>query len=228
MSWHSKVIVALDYENPDEACRLIDTLDKKIECYKLGPQLFTRSGPEMIQYLHNKKKQIFVDLKLHDTPSVVSHTVRQLAEMGVHYTTVHCLGGKQLLEAAASGCRGSRLKLLGVTLLTSFNHEEAKQWGWSEPAGELVYKLAEQAVQARLSGVLCSVQEAEQLRERLPQGFLLITPGIRLLNKEVFQDDQVRVASPKEAFKVGADFLIVGRPITQARDPKLVVEQLFA
>jgi orotidine-5'-phosphate decarboxylase len=222
------VIVALDYENRDEAFGLVDTLGGKISTYKIGPVLFTRSGPEIIQYLHQKKKQIFVDLKLHDTPQVVYATIRQLAEMGVDYATVHCLGGKKMLEAASRGCRNSKLNLLGITLLTSFDPKEAAYWDWETTSQKSVSQLAILAQEMRLKGIVCSVAEAKLLRPLLYPGFLLITPGIRPQLKQVFEEDQERIASPQEALDAGADYLIIGRPITLSRDPKQATENIFA
>jgi len=221
------VIVALDYENRDEAFQLVETLGTQISTYKIGPVLFTRSGPEVIRHLHNQKKQIFVDLKLHDTPQVVFETIRQLAEMGVNFATVHCLGGKKMLEAASQGCRNSKLKLLGITLLTSFDPKEAAYWDWETTSEKSVSRLALLAQETRLSGIVCSVSEAKTIRPLVYPGFLLVTPGIRPQLKEVFQEDQKRIASPEEALASGADYLIIGRPITQSRNPKLATENLF-
>jgi orotidine-5'-phosphate decarboxylase len=222
-----KIIVALDYETSAPAMQMVETLGKAIEWYKIGPMLFTRSGMEIIRFLHEKEKKIFVDLKLHDTPQVVANTVAQLAEMGVEFTSLHCLGGKNMLLEAAKACRGSSLKLIGLTLLTSFDTQEAKSWGWSLTAEESVRRLSEVAMEARLSGILCSPHEIAAVRKSLWQGGAIITPGIRIPGREVYQDDQKRFASPAEAIKAGADYLVIGRPILQASDPVGVVESLF-
>lgn len=221
------IIVALDVDHRDQAFRLIDVLGEKIKTYKVGPQLFTRSGPEVIDYLHHSKKQIFVDLKLHDTPQVVFETIKQLAEMGVDFATVHCLGGKKMLEAASQGCRNSQLKLLGITLLTSFDPMEATYWDWETSAEKSVPRLAQLAQEARLKGIVCSVSEAASLRRIVSPGFLLVTPGIRPQKKEVYLEDQRRIASPEEAIASGADYLIIGRPIIQNRDPRLATDNIF-
>jgi len=223
----NNVIVALDYENRDQAFRLIDTLGERITIYKIGPQLFTRSGPDVLQYLHRSKKKIFVDLKLHDTPQVVFETIRQLAEMGVDFASVHCLGGRKMLEAASRGCRNSKLQLLGITLLTSFDPSEAASWDWETTSEKSVTKLALLAQDLRLKGIVCSVSEAKLLRPLLSQDFLLVTPGIRPQLKAVYEEDQERIASPEEALTAGADYLIIGRPIIQSRDPQLATETIF-
>lgn len=221
------VIVALDYENREEAFRLIDCLGENIQTYKIGPVLLTRSGPEVIQYLHEKRKKIFVDLKLHDTPQVVYATIKQLAEMGVDFATVHCLGGKKMLEAASRGCRNSKLNLLGITLLTSFDPKEAAHWDWETTSQKSVTQLALLAQQMRLKGIVCSVAEAKELRTLVHSDFLLVTPGIRPQLKPVFEEDQQRIASPEDALASGANYLIIGRPITQSRDPKRATELIF-
>lgn len=222
-----RVIVALDYEKPTNAMRLVETLDKTIDWYKIGPMLFTRFGTEIIRYLHEKEKRIFVDLKLHDTPQVVANTVAQFAEMGVEFTSLHCMGGRTMLTEAAKACRGSQLKLVGLTLLTSFDTDESKNWGWSLNAEDSVKRLSEVAMEARLSGILCSPNEIEAVRKHIWQGGVVITPGIRIPGKEVYQDDQKRVASPQEALAKGSDYLVIGRPILQAGDPLGFVESLF-
>lgn len=222
-----QVMVALDYETTAPAMRLVETLGAAIDWYKIGPMIFTRAGTEIIRYLHEKEKRIFVDLKLHDTPQVVANTVAQLAEMGVEFTSLHCMGGKTMLSEAAKACRGSQLKLVGLTLLTSFDPEEAKKWGWSLNAEESVKRLSEVAMDARLSGILCSPNEIEAVRKNLWQGGVVITPGIRIPGKEVYQDDQKRFASPKEALAKGSNYLVIGRPILQAGDPLGFVESLF-
>jgi orotidine-5'-phosphate decarboxylase len=223
-----KVVVALDCENLDAAKGLVDTLGCAIEWYKIGPILFTRSGHQIVQFLQNRKKKIFFDLKLYDTPNVVAETVRQFGEMGGQFATVHCLGGRTMLEAAGAACRGTGLRLIGVTLLTSQGAPDSMQWGWPQNELQMVERLTDIALECRLAGVMCSPQELPHIHHRRLPGFLLITPGIRLPNEEVFRDDQKRVASPNEAFEAGADYLIVGRPITQSREPLKVVERLFS
>jgi orotidine-5'-phosphate decarboxylase len=219
-----KVIVALDYEFPEQAYRLVDEVGEAIQWFKIGPVLFTRSGDEVIQFLHRRSKKIFLDLKLHDTPVVVANTVKQFADMGVQLATIHCLGGRAMLEAAGTHCRGSQLKLLGVTLLTS---QTAKDVGSTETDNDLVVRLVKLAVETRLAGVICSPHEVGAVRENTLPGFLTVTPGIRLPGEEVFMDDQQRFASPKQALEAGADYLVIGRPITSAREPREVVRRLF-
>lgn len=224
---YEKVIVALDYTKVEDAIELVDDLGDRISWYKVGPVLFTRSGKEIIQFLHDRGKRIFLDLKLHDIPNVVGATVREIAEMGVDYVTVHCLGGRKMLEAASQACRGLPMKLLGVTLLTSHEPQELAQFGLTGSADDLVVRLLGAAVESRLGGIVCSPHEIQNVRSRVMPGFLLVTPGIRLAGKEVYQDDQRRVATPKQALQWGADAIVMGRPVTSAREPREVIEHLF-
>jgi orotidine-5'-phosphate decarboxylase len=226
---YKKVIVALDYQQPEKAFRLVEEIGDLIDWFKIGSVLFTQSGNEILSFLHKKSKKIFLDLKLHDTPNVVANTVAQFADLGVEFATIHCLGGRQMLHSASLSCRNSQLKLLGVTLLTSQESSESKSLGWTEGESEtgIVLRLLDLALEARLAGIICSPHEIPRVRERALPGLLTITPGIRLPGEEVFQDDQKRVASPNEALTSGADYIVVGRPITLAREPRTVVERLF-
>lgn len=226
-SWE-KVVVALDYEDENQAFRLVETLGAKIHRYKVGPQLFSRSGAEVVKFLHSHGKKVFLDLKLHDTPLVVAKTVELFATLGVEFATVHCLGGRTMLEMAGCACRGSTLRLLGVTLLTRHGADDSFDWGLPDTEEEMVLRLAGLGMESRLSGVLCSPYELSFLRPKTVPGFLLVTPGIRLEGKEVFQDELKQIATPKEALEWGADLLILGRPLTQARDPLQTLETLFS
>ncbi len=228
MTPQEKTIVALDCENPDRAKKIIEELDTLVHWYKMGPVLFTRHGVEIIRFLHEKRKRIFVDLKLHDTPNVTAETVTQLAEMGVEYATVHLTGGRKMLDSAAAACRGSKLKLIGVSLLTSSLASDYKTLGFSGTDTELVVRLKDLALEARLSGMLCSPQELTDLRKSVPNDFTLVTAGIRIPGQEVYQDDQLRTASASEAIQKGADYLIVGRPITLSGEPRLRVQELYS
>lgn len=224
---YDKVIVALDYDEPTKAFHLVDQIGDQIDWFKIGPMLFIQSGMEVVKFLHRRQKKIFVDLKLHDTPAVVTDSVRQIADMGAHFATVHCLGGRAMLEAAGESCRGSQLKLIGITLLTTHHNSDSQTWGWRASDEEITLKLLETALESRLAGVMCSPHETSQARARTLPGFVLVTPGIRLPRHEVFQDDQQRVATPAQALESGSDFLVIGRPITQAREPQEIVKRLF-
>lgn len=222
-----KVVVALDYDDPQSAYKIVEQLGDRIRRYKIGPQLFTHAGLDSIKFLHAHGKRVFLDLKLYDTPQVVARSIDRFAALGVEFATVHCLGGRTMLEAAGSACRGSKLRLLGVTLLTSQGAPDSYNWGWQETESGMVLRLAGLGMESRLHGVLCSPQELPLLKPKTVPGFLLVTPGIRLPGREVFQDDQKRTASPAEAVDWGADLLIIGRPLTQSPEPHRVLDHLF-
>lgn len=222
-----KVIIALDYDSAESAYRLVETLDTQIHWYKIGPMLFTRSGIEVVRFLQKKNKKVFIDLKLHDTPQVVAETVRQFADMGAQYATVHCLGGRAMLEAASRSCRSSALKLVGLSLLTSREPKDAELLGCTLPEKEIISRLVDLALESRLAGIMCSPQEISDVRPRTLPGFKLFTPGIRPNHALCMNDDQRCVATPKQAIEWGSDFLIIGRPITQAREPLKALEELF-
>jgi len=222
-----KVIVALDYTEPEKAFQLVDDLGDLIDWYKIGPLLFTQSGYQIVEFLHSRNKSIFLDLKLYDTPRVVRDTVKQFGELGIRMASVHCMGGHGMLEAAAQGCRGSQLRLLGITFLSTQTLDDSRGLGLPGTENELVSKLLDMALEHRLSGVLCSPQELSQVRPKMRPGTLLVSAGIRPDRKEVYQEDQKRVATPKEALDLGADFLVVGRPILQAQEPRTAVSTLF-
>lgn len=224
---YHKVIVALDHDHPDKAKRLVEEIGDKIEWFKIGPVLFTRSGQELIKFLHERNKKIFLDLKLHDIPNVVAKTVEEVAEMGVQYLTIHSLGGRKMMEAASSACRGLPLKLLAVTMLTSHSTEDFNDLGFQGDSETMVLHLQKMAMESRCAGVVCSPHEIKRVRETAVPGFLLVTPGIRPKAREVYQDDQSRIATPAEAIEWGADQIVVGRPISDAREPRQVVETLF-
>lgn len=226
MNLNKNIIVALDYPTPEGAFRLVEDLGSAIDWYKLGPTIFTQHGTEIIRFLHRKNKKVFVDLKLHDTPRVVTETLRQFADLGVSFATVHCLGGRSMLTAAAQACRGTQLKLLGVTLLTSHTSEDTKELGLGNTPDEIVEQYVKLAVEARLSGVLCSPREVERTRKITPPGFLIVTPGVRLPDQEIYDEDQMRFASPAEALEWGSDYLVMGRPFIQTRHPENVLTQL--
>ncbi len=224
---YDKVIVALDHKNLDDAKRLVEAIEDKINWFKVGPILFLQSGPEILKYLRNKNKRVFLDLKLHDIPNVVATTTRMIAEMGVDYLTIHCLGGRQMLTEASLACRGMPMKLLGVTFLTSHEAKDFSHLGLKDDSQTLVLNLLQLAVETRLAGIVCSPHEIKRVREQVLPGFILVTPGIRLADQEVYQDDQKRVATPTEAIEWGANHIVVGRPITGSPEPRKVVENLF-
>ena len=222
-----KVIVAVDTPKISDAMSLVDAIGDLIDWYKIGSVLFTSSGNKIIDFLHQRSKKIFLDIKLHDIPNVVGNTVKQISEMGIDLATVHCLGGLEMLQAASAQCRNTQLRLVGITLLTHQKEADPNTFGNRSSAKDLVTKLVTLAEEARLYGIICSPHEIETVKPKILPGFQLITAGIRIPGVEVYQDDQIRTASPAQALDYGADFVVIGRPITQAREPRQVVESLF-
>lgn len=224
---HSQLIVALDYEDPYKAFHLVEELDDWVKWYKIGPTLFTRSGNEVVNFLHRRSKNIFLDLKIHDTPRVVADTVKQYGDLGIRMASVHCLGGHDMLAAAAEGCRGSGLQLLGLTLLTSQSLNDMILRPEKLSDEEVFSTLLEAALHHRLSGVMCGASDIPIVKKKAIDGFLTIIAGIRIPGRDVYQDDQKRTTSPAQALDMGADYITIGRPITQAREPLAVVQSLF-
>jgi orotidine-5'-phosphate decarboxylase len=203
------LIVALDVPALPVARRMIEQLMAVTPWFKVGPVLFTSVGPNAVTSILAAGGKVFLDLKFHDIPNVVAGSVRAAADLGVSLVTVHCAGGGAMLEAASDGARrsGSPVRVLGVTRLTS----EAGRVGAS------VLRAAESARAAGLGGVVAATRECSRIKARLGDEFHVLTPGIR--PPGVDSDDQARVATPRQAVRAGADYLVVGRPITQAPNP---------
>jgi orotidine-5'-phosphate decarboxylase len=212
-------IVALDVSSARAALDIVDTLGDAAGFYKVGLELFTRVGPAFIEELCSRRKRVFLDLKLHDIPNTVAGAVTAASELGVDLLTVHVAGGPAMLTAARNAGKG-RTKLLGVTVLTSMLAEEVSAaWGRQvdDVAGEVV-RLAELVKRSGLDGVVASGGDAAALRARFGPDLLLVIPGIRLPGTD--RGDQRRVATPAEAARAGADYLVVGRAVTKTDDPR--------
>jgi len=213
-----RVIVALDFPDCDSALALVDRLDPALCRLKVGKELFTRCGPALVRSLVDRKFDVFLDLKFHDIPNTVARACAAAADLGVWMINVHALGGPAMLEAARNALPGRDSPLLiAVTLLTSSGPRELEALGITQSPCELVQRLATLTADAGLDGVVCSSQEAAMLAERHGEGFVLVTPGIRLLGAA--DDDQLRVMTPARAVAEGAHYLVIGRPIVQSRDP---------
>jgi orotidine-5'-phosphate decarboxylase len=232
LSAAERVIVAVDVPEAAMATRLMDRLAGLARLYKVGSQLFTAAGPEIVRAARARGAEVFLDLKFHDIPTTVAGAVRSAAALDVAMLTVHAAGGRAMLatavEAAAAGGRdgGRRPKLLAVTVLTSLTAAAAREEaGVARPLPEQVLHLARLAKAAGLEGAVASPQEVRALREALGKGFLLVTPGIR--PTWAGRDDQARVLAPREALEAGADYLVVGRPIMAAPDPRAALERLL-
>ncbi|MDB2385738.1 orotidine-5'-phosphate decarboxylase [Shewanella sp.] len=221
------ILVALDYNNRNDALHLIDKLDPDLCRLKIGKEMFTLFGPQIIRDIHQRNFDLFLDLKFHDIPNTVAKAVCAAAELGVWMTNVHASGGVAMMEAAKRALEqygDSAPLLIAVTVLTSMSDAELQLLGINVPAAEHVLRLAQLTQQAGLDGVVCSAQEASVLKARFGQDFQLITPGIRPVGSE--KGDQHRVMTPPQALAAGSDHLVIGRPITQAHDPLKALHEI--
>lgn len=226
----SPVIVALDFSSEDETMQLVDQLEPSLCRLKVGKELFTRCGPALVKQLVDKKFDVFLDLKYHDIPNTVAKACAAAADLGVWMLNVHALGGEKMMLAAKQTLSSDDSPLLiAVTWLTSSGQHELDALGIKSTPQEMVTRLATMAHYAGLDGVVCSAQEAPLLRKDMPANFLLVTPGIRLATAQFSgagQDDQCRVVTPEKALHDGASYLVIGRPITQAKDPCKVLRTI--
>ena len=221
-----RLIVALDVKSRAAADRLVDELGDAVSFYKVGLSLFTRCGPDIVKKLKQKDKRVFLDLKYHDIPNTVAQAVMSAASLNVDLLTIHASGGARMIAAAREAVGDSGPRILAVTLLTSFGVDDTEQvWGKQlNSLREEVNRLAQLAYDAGAHGVIASPLEAEGLKRRHGAEFLVVTPGIRPAGSEL--GDQVRAATPGDALRAGADYLVVGRPIIEANDPRAVVAQM--
>lgn len=214
------IIVALDFPAAESALTLLDQLDPDACRVKIGKELFTRGGPELVRQAVGRGFDVFLDLKFHDIPNTVAGAVAAAADLGVWMLNVHAFGGRAMLEAAREALEqgdGARPLLIAVTVLTSLDHADLRAVGVDADPATQVLRLARLSREAGLDGVVCSAAETAMLREELPASFCLVTPGIR--RPEDAGDDQKRVVGPLQAMQNGSDYLVVGRPITQAERP---------
>lgn len=220
-----RLILALDVGSAEEARQVVEELGDSVCFYKLGLALFMSPGYfELIDWLAARDKKVFADLKFFDIPQTVRSAVRHLARHEVAFATVHA-GNDRMLEAACEA-KGDRLEVLAVTVLTSLSREDLDDLGFQVDVPSLVLSRAERAIRAGCDGVVASGEEGRRLRDRLGSRFLIVMPGIRpVWNDVVRGDDQKRVVGVKEAFENGADYIVVGRPILQAPDPRAQAER---
>ncbi|NJD10203.1 MAG: orotidine-5'-phosphate decarboxylase [Gemmatimonadetes bacterium] len=219
----STLIVALDLPSPDAALALVGRLGDDVDFYKIGSPLFTLAGPPIVHALRKRGKRVFLDLKYHDIPNTVAAAVRAATDLGVELLTVHAGGGIAMMQEAVAAAGDDGPRLVGVTVLTSFTASDVEQV-WAKPVTSVhdeVVRLARLAAAAGLHGVVSSPLEVEYLKRHHGREFLVVTPGIRPAGHAL--GDQNRVATPSEAARAGADYLVVGRPVTAAPDPAAVV-----
>lgn len=220
-----RLIVALDVDSFDKMKALVDELGDLISYYKVGMELYYSAGSDTIRYLKEHGKKVFLDLKLHDIPNTVGHSVASVTRLGVNLITVHAAGGRAMMQAAtryakitADELGVERPKILAVTVLTSFDDQGWQEVGGHLPIQEHVLELAALAKSSGVDGIVASPREAGSIREMAGKDdFLIVTPGIRPSFAQT--DDQKRIATPSQAFKDGSSMLVIGRPITQAIDP---------
>ena len=226
MNKDSKIIVALDYATLEAAFALTDRLEPNRCKLKIGKELFTQAGPAIVRKLIERGFDIFLDLKFHDIPTTVAKACGAAANLGVWMLNVHTMGGGSMLLAAREAIDKSSHKplLIGVTILTSMSDADLVEIGITSGVTQSVQRLAKLAHAAKLDGVVCSALEAATLRAATSPQFKLVTPGIRLADS--VSNDQKRIATPATALADGADYLVIGRPITQASDPMAVISRI--
>ncbi|MBI2379159.1 MAG: orotidine-5'-phosphate decarboxylase [Gammaproteobacteria bacterium] len=223
----TKIIVALDYARDTDALAFADRIDPKLARLKVGKEMFTRFGPVFVTRLQSAGFEVFLDLKFHDIPNTVAQAVKAAADLGVWMVNVHASGGARMMSAAREALEefdARRPLLIAVTVLTSMTQEEMTALGETGTIAERVSRLAELAAQSGLDGVVCSAQEAAGLKRERGPHFRLVTPGIRPAGSEL--GDQRRVMTPLEAVRAGSDYLVIGRPITQAAEPLKVLKSI--
>jgi len=226
------LIVALDFDSKEKAIKLVKELGDSVKYYKVGLELFSRAGIDVVREISSMGKKVFLDLKYHDIPNTVKSAARVAVEAGVFMYNLHALGGFELMREVAEFNREyaeklgvERPLLIAVTVLTSMKEEDLKEIGIEKPLEDEVLRLAELAKRAGLDGVVCSAKEVRLIKNNLGEDFITVTPGIRPL--WAAKDDQKRVVTPKMAKELGTDFIVVGRPITRAENPKKAAERIL-
>lgn len=228
----NRLIVALDVPDMDSAVKLVEELGDSVGFYKVGMELFYSVGSPIITYLRERNKEVFLDLKLHDIPNTVANGLISLMKQGVSILNVHASGGRTMMQTAAKSLRAKARvmgtpcpKLIAVTVLTSIDQDDWRGLGQSMAIADQVVRLAKLAKSAGLDGVVASPQEAPLIRAACGSDFMIVTPGVRPQSTSL--DDQRRVATPAAALSGGASHIVVGRPITQAQNPRAAALQII-
>tara|TARA_B100000989_G_scaffold297526_1_gene283540 strand:+ start:547 stop:1236 length:690 start_codon:yes stop_codon:yes gene_type:complete len=219
----NKIIVALDSQNLDKLIKLVRSLKKEVYAFKIGYQFFFNFGLDGYKKIYSICPKIFIDLKLHDIPNTVKKGIEALSKIKPILTTIHVSGGDEML--LASKINNKSTKILGVTILTSLDKRQTKKYYNQNNVSLLVKKFAKHAKKNNLDGVVCSPKEIKYIRKEVGKKFIIVTPGIRIDNK-IKSDDQKRVQTPKKAIELGADYLVIGRPITESRNPLKVLKEI--
>ena len=226
------IVFPLDVPSPEAARSLVQLLANDVGMFKVGLELFIRSGPELVRWiLQAGTAKVFLDLKLHDIPVTVKRAMAQVAQLDVFFATVHCGESRAMLEAAVDGT-GGRVNVLGVTVLTSVSPADVAEAGYRERYSrdlqQLVIKKATMARDAGCAGIVCSGQEVQGIKSAFGDGFQAVTPGIRPVGGGVTADDQSRIVTPAMAIRRGSDYLVIGRPIRDAADPRAAARAIAA
>ena len=219
-----KIIVALDVPTSEKALKLVEQLREQIEFFKIGLQLYTAAGPEIVRAVSATGAKVFLDLKLHDIPNTVARAVESASALGVQMLTIHLSGGSEMIRAAM-GARKTKISILGVTVLTSATQQTFDEIGIGEQLDRHVLRLASIGVSAGIDGLVASSFEVPALRAEFGDKIKLVVPGIRPAGSE--RSDQKRTMTPREAIQAGADYLVIGRPITAHLDPPVAVTKIL-
>lgn len=232
-NWAERIAIALDLDDFNSACQIMDKLGDSAKLYKVGPQLFTRVGPDIIKEIKNRGKNVFLDLKFHDIPNTVAKASESAVELGVDIFNIHISGGIEMMTKSASATKLKAIQLdvkkpilLGVTVLTSMDIKELQTiYDTKRDLESQIIHLAKLAKSAGLDGVVASPKEIKLIRSELGNDFVILTPGVRI--EKLAGDDQKRVMTPSQAFLDGADYIVIGRPIYQSPDPADTFENIL-
>ena len=213
-----RIIVALDNKNLSEITNLVKKIKSHVFGFKIGKEFFYNYGIEGYKKIYKISNNIFLDLKLHDIPNTVERALNALIKLKPILTTIHISGGDEM-QKVSSNLKKNKTKILGVTILTSLNSSQTKKYYNNKNVNQLVKKFAQNAKNNNLDGIVCSPLEIKTVRKVVGRKMLIIVPGIRLENQNNTKDDQKRILTPKEAIKLGADYLVIGRPIIESNNP---------
>ena len=219
-----KIIIALDSDNLKKTIKIVNELKDYAFAFKIGYEFFYNFGLEGYKYIKNENVKIFLDLKLHDIPNTVKKGIEAITKLDPYFITVHISGGDEMLKAANLSKKNT--KILGVSILTSLNSNLTKKFYFNKNIDNIVTNYTQYALENNLDGIVCSPNEISKIKKKAQKKLLIITPGIRPANYNIYNDDQSRTMTPKEAILAGADYLVIGRPITQSNDPLKTIKSL--
>ena len=219
-----KIIVALDNDNLKKTVKIVQELKDHTFAFKIGYEFFYNFGLEGYKLIKNKNVKIFLDLKLHDIPNTVKKGMNAISKLEPYFVTIHISGGDNMLKAA--NLTKNNIKILGVSILTSLNSDLTEKYYYNKNIENIVSNYTQYALENNLDGIVCSPNEISKVKNKAQKKLLIITPGIRPANYDISNDDQSRTMTPKEAIKAGADYLVIGRPITQSKNPLKILKSI--